>query len=154
MIKLKYWLRWIWGWLSHPRKSWRYWLQSRRLVLVGANVQVWSISVDTEEQLAGSVSGVVFSEVSLGLRLRARVRAGGEVKLGVENLTDQRLPFLGLFDMQSAVARTHEILPIPRTILEPHERRTIRLRVIDGGIVDGLMIPTSAARLEEGSSNG
>ena len=62
MNKLTHWLRWIWGWLSHPRKSWHYWLQSRRLILV---------------------------------------------------------------------------------------RRTIRLRVIDGGIVDGLMIPTSAARLED-----
>lgn len=153
MTKLKHWARWIWGWLWHPRKSWRYWLQSRRLVLVGANVQVWSISVDTEEQLAGSVSGVVFSEVSLGLRLRARVRAGGEVKLGVENLSDQRLPFLGCFNMQSDAWRGHnEFVPIPELILEPHERRTIRVRVINGGIIDGLMIPTSTTRPEEVAS--
>jgi hypothetical protein len=153
MTKLKHWLRWIWGWLSHPRKSWRYWLQSRRLVLVGANVQVWSISVDKEEQLAGSLPGVVFSEVSRGIRLRARVGAGGGVSLGIENLSDQRLPFLGLFDMQSVVLPGHrEMLPIPQTILEPHERRTIRLSVINGGIIEGLMIPSSAPRLEKGLS--
>lgn len=143
MGNLRTWLRFDWGWVCRTGKRWQLWKEERQGIAVGAQLLVHSICIDGVQQLAASVSGALFNECASVSALRAHVPAGGDVDLEVESLSQERLPFLGYFDMESDARRgMHEILPIPQVILEPHERRIIMLRVIRAGVIDGLVIPS------------
>lgn len=132
----------------HPRRDWLVWRWQRDQVPVCTQVSLVSLQVEGVEQLIrGPVPGALFSEVSCGRRLNARVSAGGDVLVTVQNLSKDRLPFQGCFEMDSDVLPgRRELLPIPAIVLPPSEQATVSLRVIHGGVLRGLMIPTLLAK--------
>jgi hypothetical protein len=146
MTKFRRWFSWVIWYVRDLRARWYRWC--RGLVNVCSVIQIHSIRIDGSEQLNGSVPGTVFSEVAHRTCIRLPIPAGGEVALEVENLTQSRLPFRGMFQMRGAHEFRMELLPIPPLILEPKERCVIRLRAIRGGFIEGLMIPNSLPALK------
>lgn len=136
------------GWRLRPRRDWLVWRRQRDQVPVCAQVSLVSLQADGIEQLIrGPVPGALFSEVSYPPRLTARVSAHGEVRVTVQNLSKDRLPFQGCFEMDSDVLPgRRELLPIPAMVLPPSKQATVSLRVIHGGVLRGLMIPTLLAK--------
>jgi len=149
MTEFRRWFLWLVWWVRELRGRWYRW--RRGLVSVCSVVQIHSIRIDGSEQLMGSVPGMIFSEAAIRMSMRLPVSAGGEVAIEVENRSRNRLPFQGMFEMGTFGQSRRELLPIPPTVLEPNERRVIRLRVIHGGLIEGLMIPTWLPALKETS---